>query len=131
MTTIQVVIMTAMGLVVHEVVLILVLFRSVPSATMQPPMRAAITPRLPQSLRATYLSMQSLAGRLAFAGTLWLLSTGIEPGIEPGWPALSWMSRTCALGGFAGFLVLAVSARYCLKTTRNRKLPDDDIQAAR
>jgi len=130
MTTIQVVIMTAMGVVVHEVVLILVLFRSVPSATMQPPMRAAITPRLPQSLRATYLSMQSLAGRLAFAGTLWLLSTGIEPGIEPGWPALSWMSRTCALGGFAGFLVLAVSARHCLKTTRSGSGPDHDLQSS-
>ncbi len=113
-TTIQVVIMAAMGLVLHEVVLILILLRSVPSAIMQPPMRAAITPRLPQSLRATYLSIQSLAGRLAFAGTLWLLSAGTEPGAPATWPSLSSMSRTCALVGFAGFFVLAATAGLCL-----------------
>jgi len=114
-TTIQVVIMAAMGLVLHEVVLILILLRSVSSAIMQPPMRAAITPRLPQSLRATYLSIQSLAGRLAFAGTLWLLSTGTEPGAAADWPRLSSMSRTCAVFGFAGFFVLAATARLCLR----------------
>ena len=113
-TTIQVVIMTGMGIVLHEVVLVLILLRSVPSAVMQPPLRAAITPRLPQSLRATYLSMQSLAGRLAFAGTLLLLSVGTAQGAEPDWTTLSSMSRTCALVGLVGFLVLAATARKCL-----------------
>jgi len=113
-TTIQIVIMTGMGILLHEVVLILILLRSVPSAVMQPPLRAAITPRLPQSLRATYLSMQSLLGRLAFAGTLWLLSTGTVQDAAPDWPALSSMSRTCALVGLAGFLMLAATARVCL-----------------
>ena len=113
-TTLQVVIMAAMGLVLHEAILVLILLRSVSSAIMQPPMRAAITPRLPQSLRATYLSIQSLAGRFAFAGTLWLLSTGTEPGAAPDWPTLSSMSRTCALVGFAGFFVLAATVGLCL-----------------
>ena len=113
-TTIQVVIMAAMGLVLHEAILILILLRSVSSAIMQPPMRAAITPRLPQSLRATYLSIQSLAGRLAFAGTLWLLSRAAEPGAAADWPSLSSMSLTCAVVGFAGFFVLAAAAGPCL-----------------
>ena len=129
MTTIQVVIMAVMGIVVHEIVLILVLFRSVPSAAMQPPLRAAITPRLPQSLRATYLSMQSLAGRLAFAGTLWLLSIGVGPGAEPGWPELSSMSRTCGWVGFGGFCVLAATAGLCLSARAIGKVPEQDIQS--
>ena len=129
MTTIQVVIMAAMGIVVHEIVLILVLFRSVPSAAMQPPLLAAITPRLPQSLRATYLSMQSLAGRLAFAGTLWLLSLGVGPGAEPDWPVLSSMSRICAWVGFGGFFLLAATAGLCLSARAIGKLPEQDIQS--
>ena len=113
-TMIQVLIMAAMGLVLHEAILVLILLRSVSSAIMQPPMRAAITPRLPQSLRATYLSIQSLAGRLAFAGTLWLLSRAAEPGAAADWPSLSSMSLTCAVVGFAGFFVLAAAAGPCL-----------------
>lgn len=109
-TAIQVVIMAAMGLVLHEAVLLLILLRSVPSAVMQPPLRAAITPRLPRSLRATYLSVQSLAGRLAFAGTLWLLSAGVEHRAAADWPALSSMSLACALAGFAGLVMLAATA---------------------
>ena len=88
--------------------------RMYPKADGEPPLRAAITPRLPQSLRATYLSMQSLVGRLAFAGTLLLLSTGTVQDAAPDWPALSSMSRTCALVGLAGFLMLAATARGCL-----------------
>ncbi len=113
-TMIQVVIMAVMGLLLHEVVLFLILLRSVPAAMMEPPLRGAVTPQLPRSLRATYLSVQSLAGRLAFAATLLLLSLGAEPGATPSWPALSWMSQTCALIGAAGFAVLAATSRLCL-----------------
>ena len=114
-TLLQVVIMGAMGLLLHEVVLVLILLRSVPAALMQPPLRAAITPQLPRSLRATYLSLQSLAGRLAFSGALLLLSLGLEPGAKPEWPALSSMSLVCSGVGAAGLLVLAATARRCLR----------------
>lgn len=113
-TALQVAIIAAMGAVLHEVVLLLILARSVPGAIMQPPLRAAITPQLPRALRATYLSFQSLAGRLAFAATLALLSLGSRPGEPPDWFALSWMSLACAAAGAAGLLALAATARACL-----------------
>ncbi len=114
-TALQVLVMAAMGLVLHEVVLLLILLRSVPAAVMEPPLRAAVTPQLPRSLRATYLSLQSLAGRLAFSGVLVLLSFGPELAGEDRWAAISWMSLVCAGLGAAGFILLAATAR-CLAT---------------
>ena len=114
-TALQVLVMAAMGLVLHEVVLLLILLRSVPAAVMEPPLRAAVTPQLPRSLRATYLSLQSLAGRLAFSGVLVLLSFGPQLVGEPRWAAISWMSLVCAGLGAAGFILLAATAR-CLAT---------------
>lgn len=113
-TALQVVIMAAMGLLLHEVVVVLILLRSLPSAMMKPPLHAAITPQLPRSLRATYLSLQSLAGRLAFAATLMLLSLGTAAGATPDWPALSARSLICAALGAFGFIVLAATAKRCL-----------------
>ncbi|MHC4218297.1 MAG: MFS transporter [Planctomycetota bacterium] len=113
-TLLQVVIMVAMALVLHEAVLVLILLRSVPAAVMEPPMRGAIVPQLPRSLRATYLSLQSLAGRLAFAVTLLALAQGAAPEAPPDWPAVSSMSLVCATVGGAGLVLLAVTARFCL-----------------
>lgn len=113
-TLLQVVIMGAMGILLHEVVLVLILLRSVPAAAMQAPLRAAIVPQLERTLRATYLSLQSLAGRLSFAGVLWLLSHAV-PGEEPDWAAISRMSLLCAAGGAAGFVLLALLAQPCLR----------------
>ncbi|MHC4963947.1 MAG: MFS transporter [Planctomycetota bacterium] len=117
-TVLQVVIMVAMGLLLHEAVLVLILVRSVPAAMCLPPLRGAITPQLPRSLRATYLSMQSLLGRLAFSGTLLLLASGVRPGAAPDWPALSSMSLAGAMAGAAGLVVLAATARPCLARLR-------------
>jgi hypothetical protein len=96
-TVLQITIIAAMGWLLHEVVLLLVLLRSLPAAIMLPPLRGAVTPQLPRSLRATYLSLQSLLGRLAFSGTLLALAAGATPGAAPGWPALASMSLTCAV----------------------------------
>ena len=51
-------------------VLAIVALRSLPRALQDAPIRAAVTPHVHPSMRATYLSLQSLAGRLAFAGVL-------------------------------------------------------------
>ena len=114
-TMVQVVIMVVMGLVLHEAVVLLILLRSVPAAMMEPPLRAAITPRLPQSLRATYLSIQSLAGRLSFSGVLVGLSFLAAPTAEPQlkWPEISQMSLAAAVLGAVGFFALAATARLC------------------
>jgi len=52
----------------------LTLLRSVPRGLATAPLNAAVNDELPSSHRATYLSIQSLAGRLAFSGVLASLS---------------------------------------------------------
>jgi uncharacterized membrane protein YecN with MAPEG domain len=66
----QVGLIGAMAWAVHPVVAVLLTARSLASALQAAPLRAAIAPRVRRGVRATYLSMQSLAGRLAFALTL-------------------------------------------------------------
>ncbi|MEZ4323019.1 MAG: MFS transporter [Myxococcota bacterium] len=52
-------------------------FRSVPSGLLGPLTDAEVHPRLPSSIRATWLSLQSLAGRLLFAAVLVVLAWGV------------------------------------------------------
>ncbi|MCB9883068.1 MAG: MFS transporter [Planctomycetes bacterium] len=47
-----------------------ILVRSIPMAWMAAPLRSAVAPRLDASVRATWLSVQALVGRLTFAGVL-------------------------------------------------------------
>lgn len=54
---------------------ILTLFRSVPRGLMTAPLNVAIAPRVGVAQRATYLSMQSLAGRLSFSFVLFLMAS--------------------------------------------------------
>ena len=117
-TVLQVTIIAAMGWLLHEAIVLLILLRSVPAAIMLPPLRGAVTPQLPRSLRATYLSLQSLLGRLAFSGTLLLLAAGTRPGAAPDWPALSSMSLTCAVAGAAGLGAIGATVRFCLAGPR-------------
>lgn len=116
MTLLQVLIMAAMGLFVHEVVLLLILVRSVPAAVLEPPLRAAVVPQIARDLRATYLSLQSLAGRLSFAGVLGLLSLAASGPVTDAVPT---MSLLCAAGGAAGLVALALTVRACLGAPRS------------
>ncbi len=79
---VQAVVIGAMGLWLHPAVLLLLLLRSVPGALSGPVQLAVILPRVSARLRATYLSVQSLAGRLAFSGAL-VLSAGAVGGLSP------------------------------------------------
>lgn len=60
------------------IVVILLLFRSVPGPLTAPIVRKETAPKIPAGLRATYFSMQSLVGRLSFAFLLLLFH--IAPG---------------------------------------------------
>lgn len=60
----------AMAMVLHPGVLVLVLLRAAPAAMWHPVARGRAHPRVPTAIRATYFSVESLAGRLAFSGSL-------------------------------------------------------------
>lgn len=63
----QVGLIAAMAALFSPIIAVLLLARSIPGALQLAPLRAAITPHVPPHHRATFLSLQSLAGRLAFA----------------------------------------------------------------
>jgi MFS family permease len=72
----------SMAFIVHPVIAILLLARSVPKALQDAPIRSEVTPRVGDHMRATYLSLQSLVGRLAFACVLVSLSLGVGDEFE-------------------------------------------------
>jgi len=114
-TVLQVAIIAAMALVLHPLIALLIVLRSSPRALMAAPLNAAVVPQVGTEHRATYLSMQSLAGRLAFAGTLaGLSSIGRADTVD--WPTLATMLRWSAAVGLVGLVLLAVTARQVSHT---------------
>lgn len=91
----------AMGLWLHAAMIGVLLIRGVPGALMRAPLQAALMPKLPRQLRATYLSAQSLAGRLGFAALLLLLAHDTPAATAVTWPTLSTklnLATLCGLG---------------------------------
>ena len=70
-------IIVGMMLVLHPAILLLIALRAVPMGLWYPMMNAIVQPKLDRGIRATYLSLQSLAGSLAFSGTLFLASWAV------------------------------------------------------
>jgi len=80
----------------HALVLVFMLVRSVPSAISRPVVNAVIHDRLSSRIRATYFSMQSLAGRLAFSVTLFVACWSVAEN-----ESLTFDGMSSILGGFA------------------------------
>jgi MFS family permease len=70
----QTAIIAAMALAQSPAIAVLIVFRSVPRGLMQAPLNAEVVPLLGENRRATYLSIQSLLGRLAFGAILLVFS---------------------------------------------------------
>ncbi len=105
----QTLIIASMGLVLHPLIVALMLLRSVPRALMTAPLNAAVAPRVARAQRATYLSIMSLAGRLAFS--CWLMALSLIPAGEDG----TWASMSVKLlvsAGLGGVLLAALAATW-------------------
>jgi hypothetical protein len=70
-----------------------------------------VNERIPTNLRATYLSVQSLAGRWAFATCLLTLSLIVGDG-NTDWNSLSLMAKIFFGVGTAGWMILLLTARF-------------------
>ncbi len=64
----------AMSAIVHPLIAVALLLRSIPRGLMTPIVNAAIHPHITSNIRATFLSIQSLAGRLCFGSALFITS---------------------------------------------------------
>lgn len=120
-TLVQLVVIGGMAIVLHPLLALLILLRGVPKALAAAPLRAAVTPRLDQGVRATYLSVQSLAGRLGFAGLLATLGAAAGSASPESWPTLSRLLAMSAGFGVAAFALLVATRRYVEPTS-----PDAD-----
>lgn len=107
-TVIQTIIIAAMAFYLHWAIVVLVVLRSVPGALGKPPLNAAIAPRVPQSHRATYFSLQSLAGRLSFSATLFAFSFVPDPQEAVTREAMATMLTIGACIGVAGLILLII-----------------------
>lgn len=110
-TAVQTLLILVMGATLHPLVVPFILLRTIPFGLMRAPMNAAIAPQVAQRQRATYLSIQSLAGRLAFSLTLFLLSLIAGDAVDATWPALATMLRVAAVIGLFGFVALFLTRR--------------------
>ncbi len=122
---IQALLISAMGFFLHPIVALLLGFRSVPRALMIAPLNAATVPRLQQHHRATYLSIQSLIGRLSFSFALALLaafSRSKGPNIGA---SLSYMLQLCTAFAIVGCVALA-SIAVLIPRSRWRLTPESD-----
>ena len=75
---------------------------------MTAPLNVAVAPNVPASKRATFLSLQSLFGRLVYSLTLASFASAAG-GSE--WPAIAKMLGWGMWGALAGFAVLLITSR--------------------
>ena len=100
---VQAVIVAGLAWALHPALVVLVLCRNFAMAMTTPPTLAAIVPRLGAGQRATWLSLQSLAGRLGFSLVLSGLAGTVGEALD--WPTL----RAALLGTGAVGTALALA----------------------
>ena len=101
----------ALAIWLHPVLALLVIVRSGPMAVVVAPVNSTIAPLIEDSHRATFLSIRSLAGRLAFSGMLAGFAFLIPHGAAIEWEALSLVLRVALVIGLAGILLLWLMTR--------------------
>ncbi len=102
----QTLLIVLMAFFTSWIVILLLLLRSVPRAVMTAPVNATIAPLFKKEHRATYFSLQSLAGRLAFSLTLVAFSA--VTGLLPGNPLQNSLALGAVIGvsGILGLLII-------------------------
>ena len=89
----------------------LLLLRMVPNSLSRPFIMARIQPLLSDDVRATYLSIQSFAGRLAFAASLFLASGSASNVGAMAYGEIRWILAAYTIVGVAALCALVLTAR--------------------
>lgn len=106
---IQSLIIAIMSIVLHPLILTVIVFRNFSMSMTHAPMHGLIAPRVKSAQRATYLSLQSLFGRLAFSCVLFIIASRTGQSLD--WPTLSWIFKVSAVAGAAALILLLVFKR--------------------
>jgi hypothetical protein len=97
--------------------------RGIPMAITNPLLVSIIHPRLTGAVRATYLSVQSFAGRLAFSATLLLASLVVEDVATLDWEELSGIVSSYLI---ATVIILPLMVYGAVRVTRETQLSPGD-----
>ncbi len=107
----QIVISAGLAASASVLVVALLFLRMVPDSLSRPFLLARIQPMLPSQARATYLSIQSLAGRILFAATLFVASTSASEVGAIAHDEIRAILLVYVAGGVLALVLLAISAR--------------------
>lgn len=107
----ELVIIAAMAIMLHPLIALMVILRSGPMAVVTAPTNASIAPLLENEHRATFLSLQSMAGRLGFAIVLSGFSILVADSQSADWDSLALLLRVSVVAGLTGLVLLAISSR--------------------
>ncbi|MEO0829357.1 MAG: MFS transporter [Pseudomonadota bacterium] len=117
----QLALVAALSLSNAAPIIALLFLRMVPSALSTPFLLARVQPILADASRATYLSLQSFAGRIVFAATLSLSAASASTTGQMPYPEIQAILTWYAL---AGLLVLSALAFTAHRAGVNRPLPE-------
>jgi MFS family permease len=108
---IQVVLCAVLSLSQSLFAISILFLRMVPDSLSRPFILARSQPLLTDGMRATYLSIQSFVGRIAFAGSLWLASQNVSAAGDMPTADLARVLGAYAVAGAVIWLALAGLAR--------------------
>ncbi|MEM9269104.1 MAG: MFS transporter [Pseudomonadota bacterium] len=106
----QIALVLCLALSNSGIVIALLVFRMVPDALSRPFVIARIQPELQDASRATYLSLQSLIGRLLFAASLWLAASGTSDTTLMSYPEIQqilWGYTAIGVAALVGLILWA------------------------
>jgi MFS family permease len=108
----QVALTAALALSNSLFVVALLMLRMVPDSVSHAFLRARIQPLLPDAIRATYLSLQSLAGRVLFSALLSVAALYAPMDAVASYAEMQVVLGGLAVLGLALFVALAITARH-------------------
>ena len=121
-TLLQNLIILPAAIFLHPVGLCILALRNAPKGLYLAPLSQAVNERLPTYLRATYLSFQSLFGRVTFASLLWMLSIVVGED-RVAWTSLSRISELSFYAGMTGWMLLLLTAKFVRDKTESGANP--------
>ena len=109
---IQIVLIGVLAATSSALAIAMLFLRMVPNSFSSPFIVARIQPLLGDQGRATYLSLQSFAGRLLFAGSLLFASSRVQEGSVMVYADISMTLAGYALAGLLVFVILLATVRW-------------------
>lgn len=119
LTGLQTFVIVALAALVHPVLIVLLMLRSVHPAIGHVVVNAALAPRVPRSERATYLSLHSLAGRAGYGAVLLSLGALVGGAEVMTTAQLRLLLGACAILAAVGLVALLAARRWAEASARD------------